>query len=200
MSAAAQRGLRRPGLLQPHRVGARPTPTRRSRQVPHEREDWIPIDCPRVVSDELFQTAGQVSTENVSGARAEPSPAGGCSRAWSSAVSAGSAPTATRCAAATAGWHFYYYCRNHDPLRAGQEDRRCPERNIRAEALDAFVFDQLRAALTQPDLLLAGERAVNLHTPIPNDELLARRTDELDRKIDATERSAVAWSTSTRAR
>jgi hypothetical protein len=31
-------------------------------------------------------------------------------------------------------FHRYYYCRNHDPLRAGGEHRRCPERNIRAEA------------------------------------------------------------------
>ena len=48
-------------------------------------------------------------------------------------------------------WHRYYYCRNHDPLRAGGEDRRCPERNIRADALDEFVFDQIRAALTHPE-------------------------------------------------
>jgi len=29
-----------------------------------------------------------------------------------------------------------------------------PERNIRADALDAFVFDQIRAAMTHPDQLL----------------------------------------------
>jgi site-specific DNA recombinase len=97
------------------------------------------------------------------------------------------------------GWHFYYYCRNHDPLHAGGEDRRCPERNIRADALDAFVYDQPRAALTQPDLLLAGERAVNLHTPLPDDELLATELTRLDRKKSTPPRpSAVAWSTSTR--
>jgi hypothetical protein len=31
-----------------------------------------------------------------------------------------------------------WYWRNHDPLRAGGEDRRCPERNIRADALDEY--------------------------------------------------------------
>ena len=70
-------------------------------------------------------------------------------------------------------WHRYYYCRNHDPIRAGGESRRCPERNIRADALDGFVFDQVRTAITQPDLLLAGEQAITLTTPIPDDELLA---------------------------
>ena len=47
-------------------------------------------------------------------------------------------------------WHRYYRCRNHDPIRAGGESRRCPERNIRADALDTFVFDHIRAALTHP--------------------------------------------------
>jgi Recombinase zinc beta ribbon domain len=84
-------------------------------------------------------------------------------------------------------WHRYYYCRNHDPIRAGGEKRRCPERNIRADALDAFVFDQIKAALTQPDLLLAGEQAVTLTTPIPDDELLAAELARLDRKIDSAE-------------
>ena len=47
-------------------------------------------------------------------------------------------------------WHRYYYCRNHDPLRAGGQERRRPERNIRADALDEFVFSQIRTALTSP--------------------------------------------------
>ena len=84
-------------------------------------------------------------------------------------------------------WHRYYYCRNHDPIRAGGESRRCPERNIRADALDAFVFDHIRAAITHPDLLLAGEQAVTLHTPIPDDELLTAELARLDRKIDAAD-------------
>jgi hypothetical protein len=77
------------------------------------------------------------------------------------------------------------YCRNHDPLRAGGEDRRCPERNIRADALDEFVYDHVRAALTEPALLLAGEQAVTLTQPIPDDELLAAELARLHRKIDS---------------
>ena len=83
-------------------------------------------------------------------------------------------------------WHRYYYCRNHDPLRAGGEDRRCPERNIRADALDEYVFGQIRTALTQPGMLLAGEQAIAVTAPIPDDELLAAELARLDRKIDAT--------------
>ncbi|MCW2691164.1 MAG: hypothetical protein JWR37_6054, partial [Mycobacterium sp.] len=85
-------------------------------------------------------------------------------------------------------WHrYYYYCRNHDPLRAGGEQHRCPERNIRADALDTFVFDHIRTAIIHPDLLLAGEQAVTQRTPIPDDELLATELAGLDRKIDATD-------------
>lgn len=53
------------------------------------------------------------------------------------------------------------------PIKAGGPDKRCPERNIRADDLDAFVFDQIRDALVRPDVLLAGEHAVAAHTPTP---------------------------------
>ena len=78
-------------------------PSRRTRQVPRDRDEWIAIDCPRIISDELFQAASRVATDNTkwSPRRAEPGPwllqrTGQMRRpaAW--------APTATRCAAATA--------------------------------------------------------------------------------------------------
>ena len=49
-------------------------PTRRNRQVWRDRDEWIPIDCPRIISDELFQAAGRVATDNTkwSPRRAEP--------------------------------------------------------------------------------------------------------------------------------
>jgi site-specific DNA recombinase len=162
-------------------------PTRRSRQVPRDRAEWIPIDCPHIVTDEVFQAAGRVATDNSkwSPRRAEPGQ-------WllKGLVRCGVCGVGTNChkmRGRNGTWHRYYYCRNHDPLRAGGEDRRCPERNIRADALDAFVFDQIRLALTQPDLLLAGEQAVAVSTPLPQDELLAAELTRLDRKVDATE-------------
>ena len=122
-----------------------------------------------------------------SGARAAPNPA-----QWllKGLVKCGVCGVGTNChkmRGRNGTWHRYYYCRNHDPLRAGGESRRCPERNIRADALDAFVFDHIRAAITHPDQLLAGEQAVTLHTPIPDDELLAAELARLDRKIDAAD-------------
>jgi site-specific DNA recombinase len=81
-------------------------------------------------------------------------------------------------------WHRYYHCRNHDPIKAGGLGRRCPERNIRSDALDTFVFSQVRAALLRPDVL-AGEHAVAAHTPAPDDDLLAAELCRLDRKLAA---------------
>ena len=84
-------------------------------------------------------------------------------------------------------WHRYYHCRNHDAIKAGGDDRRCTERNIRSDALDTFVFDQVRAALLRPDVLTAGEQALAVRTPAPDDELLAAELARLDRKLDAVD-------------
>jgi site-specific DNA recombinase len=162
-------------------------PTRHSRQVPRDREEWIPISCPRIITDEIFEAAGRVAGDNTkwSPRRAEPGQ-------WllRGLVRCGVCGVGTNChqmRGRNGTRHRYYYCRNHDSVRAGGQDRRCPERNIRADALDAFVFNQIRLALTQPELLLAGEQAVAMTTPIPDDELLAAELTRLDRKIETAD-------------
>ena len=85
-------------------------------------------------------------------------------------------------------FHRYYYCRNHDILRAGGEHLRCPERNIRADDLDAYVFAQVRRALLEPAQLIAGEQAVITATPPDDDELIGAQLATLERKRDQTER------------
>jgi len=161
-------------------------PARRTRQVARPRQEWIPIGCPAIVTDEQFEAAGRVAYDNSqwSPRRAEPG-------AWllKGLVKCGVCKVGTNChkmRGRNGTWHRYYYCRNHDPLRAGGQDRRCPERNIRADALDEFVFSQVRAALVDPAVLLAGEHAVALTQPVPDDELLAAELARLDRKIDST--------------
>ena len=188
--AAAQRGLRRPGLLQPHRDRCPPAgPSRRSRQVPATAEDWIPIDCP---ADRRRRARSRPPPgsprQQPSGARAAPNPAPWLLRAWSSAASAESAPTATRCAAATAPGTGTTTAATTTRSRAGgagpslprtQHPRRRPRRlRLRPDP---------RRAAPSPDPLLAGEQAVTLTPPIPDDELLAAELARLDRKIDAAD-------------
>jgi site-specific DNA recombinase len=161
-------------------------PGHHSRQVPRPRSEWIAIGCPAIVADQTFQAAAKASADNSkwSPRRAEPG-------AWllRGLVKCGPCGVGANChkmRGRNGTWHRYYYCRNHDSLRPGGQDRRCPERNIRADALDEFVFGQIRAALLDPALLLAGEQAIAVHAPAPDDQLLAAELARLDRKLDAT--------------
>jgi len=95
-------------------------------------------------------------------------------------------------------FHYYYYCRNHDPLNAGGEQRRCPERNIRADELDAFVFEQVRAAMLHPDVLLTGEAAVSARRETGDDDLLIAQLARFDRKIALAVPSGGALQISTK--
>src|SRR4029450_8363340 len=61
---------------------------------------------------------------------------------------------------------------------------RCPERNIRADELDAYVFAQVRRALLQPAQLIAGERTVITSTPPNDDDLIAAQLATLERKLE----------------
>jgi hypothetical protein len=164
-----------------------PQSKRKARQVPRAREEWIPIAVPALVDEHTFEAATRISRDNTqwSPRRAEPG-------YWllRGLVKCGVCQVGANChkmRGRNGTWHRYYYCRNHDPLRAGGEDRRCPERNIRADILDEFVFDEVRAALTRPETLLAGEQALAVRTPAPDDELLAAELARLDRKLDAAE-------------
>ena len=49
------------------------------------------------------------------------------------------------------------------------------------------MFDQIRAALLRPEVLTAGEQALAVRTPTPDDELLAAELARLDRKLDAVD-------------
>ena len=164
-----------------------PRPGRRSKQVPRPREDWITIAVPAIVDDQTFEAAGRVSRDNSqwSPRRAEPGQ-------WllRGLVKCGVCQVGTNChkmRGRNGTWHRYYHCRNHDPIKAGGDDRRCTERNIRSDTLDTFVFDQVRAALLRPDVLTAGEQALAVRAPAPDDELLAAELARLDRKLDATD-------------
>ncbi len=164
-----------------------PGGSRGSIQRRRPREEWIAIPVPAVVSEDVFEAAQRVSWDNSrwSPRRAEPG-------AWllRGLVVCGSCGVRTNChqmRGRNGRRHRYYHCRNHDPLRAGGEDRRCPERNIRADALDAIVFEQVREALLRPEVLLAGEAALAVRAPAPDDELLAAQLSRLARRVEAAE-------------
>ena len=160
-------------------------PGHRSRQVPRPRAEWIAIPCPPLITDQTFEAAAKVSYDN-----SKWSPRRAAPGAWllRGLVKCGPCGVGTSChkmRGRNGTWHRYYYCHNHDALRAGGQDHRCPERNIRADALDDFVFAQIRAALLDPAQLLAGEQAIAVHAPVPDDQLLAAELARLDRRLES---------------
>ena len=165
-----------------------PRPGRSTRQIPRPREDWIAIAVPAIISEDTFETASRVSRDN---SKWSPRHVG-VDEAWllRALVRCGACGVGVSChkmRGRDGTMHRYYYCRNHDPLRAGGEHRRCRERNIRSDALDVFVFDQIREVLLRPDVLLAGENAVSVRAPAPDDQLLAKQLDRLQGRADAAQ-------------
>jgi site-specific DNA recombinase len=158
----------------------------RHRQRRRPPEEWVAIPIPAIVDEETFEAVGQAARDNAafSPRRAEPDTfllrrLARCGRCG--------VKLACHRARREYGLARYYLCPHHDPVRAGGEDRRCTERRIRADELDTFVFDQVRALLTRPELLAAGEAAVAAQAPVPDDELLSTQLARLDRRAQAAQ-------------
>jgi hypothetical protein len=168
----------------PARRGARRTKTR-YRDRP--RDEWILIPAPAIIDQDSFERAQQVRRENP-----KWNPRGAEPGHWllRGLIECGHCQVGCNChkmRGRNGTFHRYYYCRNHDILRAGGEHLRCPERNIRADELDAYVFAQVRRALLEPAQLIAGEHAVISTTPANDDELIGAQLAALERKLEQTD-------------
>ena len=158
-------------------------PGKGTRQVPRSRDQWIEIPVPRILTDELFETAQRVSRDNSQWSPRRAEPGRWLLRGLVKCGHCGVGVSCHKMRGRKGTFHYYYYCRNHDPLRAGGENRRCPERNIRANELDALVFEQVRATMLDPDVLLAGESSISMRRKDTDDELLAAQLVQFERKI-----------------
>ena len=158
----------------------------RNHQARRPREEWVEIPVPAIISEDTFEAAQKAAHDNsiFSPRRTEPD-----TFLLRRLVRCG--PCGVKLAAHRAyrdyGMARYYLCPHHDPVRAGGQDRRCPERRIRAEELDNFVFDQVRQLLARPELLSAGEAALAAQAPVPDDELLAAQLARLERRRDGAQ-------------
>ena len=167
------------------RRGARNRKTR-SRERP--REEWIPIAVPAIVDRDTFARVKQVSRDN-----SKWNPRGAEWGVWllRGLIECGHCHLGCNChrmRGRNGTWHRYYYCRGHDPLRTKAGMARCPERNIRADELDEYVFAQVRQALLDPRQLIAAERAVIAGTPANENELVAAQLKRLDSALQTNER------------
>jgi site-specific DNA recombinase len=156
----------------------------RSRRRPES--EWIGIPVATIVADAIFEAAQRVSRDNSkwSPRRAEPG-------AWllRGLLRCGSCGCRMCCLKTRSGQEpiRYYRCHKYDPIAAGGRDRVCQERQARANELDEIVFEQVRATLLRPDVLLAGETALACRAPVTDDDLLARQLEGLERKLQQAE-------------
>ena len=167
--------------------GPRGARNRKTRQRERPREEWIAIPVPAIIDRDTFERVKHVTRDN-----SQWNPRGAEPGAWllRGLVQCGHCHVtchAQRMRGRNGTFHRYYHCPNHDVLRAGSEDRRCPERNIRANELDQYVFEQVRQALLDPQQLVAAERAVIAGAPDEN-QLVATQLRRLDSAIDAKTR------------
>ena len=163
---------------------ARPGGRPRTRLRP--KEDWIAVSVPAIITTETFEAAQRIATHN-----SAFSPRRAATDHWLLRRLVVCGPCGVHCSSVEIGSassakskNRYYHCPHHDPLKAGGPERRCTQQRIRADELDTFVFDQVRAAMLRPELLTAGEAALASREPAPDDDLLASQLARLDRQLD----------------
>ena len=157
----------------------------KTRQVQRPRDQWIAIAVPAILDETLFEAAQRVSRDNSRWNPRRAEPGHWLLRGLVKCGHCGVGVSCHKMRGRNGTFHRYYYCHNHDPLKAGGEHLRCPERNIRADALDTFVFEQVRDTLLRPEVLLAGEHAVSARREPVADELLQAQLAKLQRKNNA---------------
>ena len=157
----------------------------KTRQVQRPRGQWIAIAVPAILDETLFEAAQRVSRDNSRWNPRRAEPGHWLLRGLVKCGHCGVGVSCHKMRGRNGTFHRYYYCHNHDPLRAGGEHRRCPERNIRADELDTFVFERVRDTLLHPQVLLVGEHAVSARREPVVDELLQAQLAKLQRKSDA---------------
>ena len=169
-------------------AGKRAARNRKTRHRDRPREEWIAIPAPAIIDRITFDRVRQVSHDN-----SKWNPRGAEWGVWllRGLIECGHCHLGCNChrmRGRNGTWHRYYYRRGHDPLRTRSGMGRCPERNIRADELDEYVFAQVRQALLDPRQLIAAERAVIAGTPADENQLVAAQLKRLDGAIQSNER------------
>jgi site-specific DNA recombinase len=156
--------------------------------VARPREQWVEVAVPAIISADTFEAAQRIACRNTAfSARRAP----GDRFLLRGLVLCGQCSIKCGCnrkVNSRGVYNHYYCCAYQNELTARGPERRCRERNIRADELDAFVFGQIREAMLRPELLTAGEAALVSREPLPDDEILAAELARMQRRLDEVER------------
>jgi site-specific DNA recombinase len=152
------------------------------------REEWIPISVPAIIDQETYERAQEQLKRNQ----------------WNAPRNTRYQYLLRRLVKCSCGLamnaimqqkkYAYYYCRKgHSPLDSGRA-KKCTSRRVRADRLDAVVWDQIVELLQNPDLILEQFRIQHqglsaqgsLGQQIERLEgLIRRQRRQVDRLIDA---------------
>jgi site-specific DNA recombinase len=138
-----------PGLNRRARLEGRTTP-RATKTVERPRQDWVEIAVPAIVSTETFERVAARLTDNKRFAsRNSKTPSLLQGLAACAACGYGYYRTSTR----TTNKKIYYYrCLGSDDYRY-ENGRVCANKPVRADYLDAVVWDHITGLLTDPHLI-----------------------------------------------
>jgi hypothetical protein len=97
-------------------------------ELARQRVSAVFADAPAIVTDEVFAAAVRVSQDNSRWSPRRAEPGQWLQKGLDRCAVRGVGTNCNKMRDRNGTWHRYYYCRNHDPMRAGGQDRRCPER------------------------------------------------------------------------
>ncbi len=179
-----------PGLNRRARLEGRSTP-RASKTVDRPREEWIEIPVPAIISTETFGRAARRLADNKRyAARNTKVPSLLQGLAACSACGYGYYRTSTR---TTSKKIYYYRCLGSDDYRY-EGGRVCGNKPVRADYLDAVVWDHITHLLADPALIRAeiSKRLAQARTADPAarqrerlELALAKATTAITRMIEA---------------
>lgn len=178
------------GTIYYNRRENRPAPGRhvpgRKRQVTickdRPRDQWIALTIPPIVDADVFARAQEAKTHNRD---FSPRRLKGERFLLRRLVRCGACDAATSChrmRGRNGTVHHYYYCQRHDSVKTGGRQHRCQQRNIRADALDDFVWKELQRLLSDPQQLRTAYSALS-ESPMKTDiDVLAQQLNLVRRR------------------
>jgi len=164
---------------------ARPGGARKQRRA-RAKDEWVEVAVPAIVSEETFAVAQAARSNHSAFSPRRSTPGKWLLRRLVVCGACGAHARAQQMTSANGNVNYYYSCSRLDPVVAGGPGRVCKQRRVRADALDAFVYDNVCQVLLRPEVLLAGE-AVVASREGPQDDILATQLERLARRLNQAE-------------
>ena len=159
-----------------------------SRQQPRATAEWIPLPVPPIIDAELFRRSQSIHHDN---SRFSPRHLKSGHYLLRGVVRCRVCDLTMSChrmRGRNGTFHHYYYCAGHDVLRARGAVGRCPQRNLRADELDALVWGEVRRHLENPAMIREGYARLQVQAESPGNDGLADDLAALQKQLTELDR------------